>query len=121
MSRPRTLSGTYLPDDAADELAAEGMRLLTDNGVRIRRGWDRGAPFAGEISVDRGLDHLYRLIHPEAGVTCVSEPYQLYPEAVARFAALEGWNVQIDGRALWYPGATVRILFWREGEEQSAK
>lgn len=100
---------TMLPDDTA--LAVErNSKALLAAGYKERKWRAKGAPL--DRNTSHWLDHEYGLLSSTGGYIWVTEPYQIYGDAIQDLARLqnEGWNVSIIPlAAVWNPGATVAV------------
>lgn len=93
------------------------QRALHARGVKLRHGWDKGAPLSGEgLQEQLGrhwLDHLYTMITP-MGRLWVAEPYSVEPSDVQHIMSIAGdtWDVSFSSiDALHFPGRTIAIRF----------
>jgi hypothetical protein len=116
MASAKTLDGIGLPEAGLTEteIAETNLAAYEAAGVRVRRNWDRRAPFVPPDMGHDFLDHLYRLISSDGVTTYVSEPYGMDGESLEQLAQLRrdgGWRVWIGQFPLWYPGRTTPIHF----------
>lgn len=69
------------------------------------------------------LDHWGSARHPN-GVVFVSEPYQVFPRTVAlldSFAKRLGIEWYLSATSWWYPGRTIRIVFYEPKEKRGSR
>lgn len=65
------------------------------------------------------IDHCGRLKLPDGSWVIVSEPYQLSCDAfqqLQKFCNLLRLTYRVQPESWWYPGSTLRITIWREGD-----
>lgn len=105
-----------IPNADARDLSKRRVVEIEDWGIRIKWDWDAHAPVKPEMAAYPLFDHLYRLIDPDGSKYYVSEPYELGVASMLHLQEFyEKWHIYIDGRGIWYPGETVRLVFKRRG------
>jgi hypothetical protein len=105
-------------DPSAKVIADENLAFSRSIGYEPDYGWDEDCPYenAGNPkSAHHFLDHMYRLVKPDARTIYVAEPYGVRASDFAEFMRLadKGWHVYIGQYPLYFPGRCTQVCIVR--------